>query len=102
MMINGENLLKTLITSSNGKYNPIRNFTVEELKKATNNYSQNNFVKSDAICKLYKGFQQERSVYVMKFGDEIRSSLDGYECCFNNIAFASQMNQKNVLKLIGC
>lgn len=30
------------------------------------------------------------------------SVFDAYDCCFNNIVFASQMSHNNVLKLIGC
>lgn len=38
MMRNGERVLKELIAASNGKYNPNRIFSDEELKIATNNY----------------------------------------------------------------
>ncbi len=37
-MTNGATLLEDLIASSNGKCNPIRNFSAEELIRATNNF----------------------------------------------------------------
>ncbi|KAH7574588.1 hypothetical protein JRO89_XS03G0317300 [Xanthoceras sorbifolium] len=105
MMENWKILLETLITASNGKYNPILNFSAEELMSATNNYSRLNVVKSDGFYELYKGnfLDQERTFSVMKFTDKnYMSSVYAHQCCCNNIAFASQMHQKNVLELIGC
>ncbi|KAK2640379.1 hypothetical protein Ddye_028174 [Dipteronia dyeriana] len=58
-------------------------------------------VKIDAFYILYKGFMQEHSISVMKFEDE-PSMWDTSQCCLNDIAFASQMCHKNVLKFIGC
>ncbi|KAL5853797.1 hypothetical protein ACOSQ3_008915 [Xanthoceras sorbifolium] len=105
MMENWKILLETLITASNGKYNPILNFSTEELMSATNNYSRLNVMKSDGFYELYKGnfLDQERTFSVMKFTDKnYMSSVYAHQCCCNNIAFASQMHQKNVLELIGC
>ncbi|KAL5783713.1 hypothetical protein ACOSP7_008742 [Xanthoceras sorbifolium] len=105
MMENWKILLETLITASNGKYNPILNFSAEELMSATNNYSRLNVVKSDGFYELYKGnfLDQERTFSVMKFTDKnYMSSVYAHQCCCNSIAFASQMHQKNVLELIGC
>ena len=42
MMRNGASVLKELIASSNGKYNPYRIFSAQELKQETNNYDQKN------------------------------------------------------------
>ncbi|KAK4849844.1 hypothetical protein QYF36_001338 [Acer negundo] len=54
-MKNGENFLEKLITSCNGKYNPIRSYSAEELKEATNNYDIQKVITSDASYELYKG-----------------------------------------------
>ncbi|KAK2640383.1 hypothetical protein Ddye_028178 [Dipteronia dyeriana] len=101
LMKNGENFLEKLITSCNGKYNPIRSYSAEELKEATNNYDIQNVITSDASYELYKGFLQGRSISVMKFNDTPNSS-EAYEYCYNNIVFASKMSHKNILRLIGC
>lgn len=99
MLKNGKFLLQKLIASSNGTYNPIRNFTAEELKAATNNYDPGKVITKDLLYKLYKGFFQDRPISVMKFGDNLNTE-EYY--CFNCIGFASQMGHKNILKLVGC
>lgn len=52
MMRNSERLLKELIASSNGKYNPYRIFSAEELRIASNNYDEQNIVLEDPFRKL--------------------------------------------------
>ncbi|KAI9187462.1 hypothetical protein LWI28_028421 [Acer negundo] len=103
IMKNGADLLEQLIASSNGKYNPILGFSTEELKIATNNYDERYLIKEDFYFqKVYKGFLQDRSIFVMKFDHEYPMDSNAYQYYFNNIAFASQMRHKNILKLIGC
>ncbi|KAK0602175.1 hypothetical protein LWI29_031080 [Acer saccharum] len=81
---------------------PVRtSFSTEDLKEATNNYDIQKVITIDASYELYKGLLQGRSISVMKFGDNPTTS-DAYEYCYNNIVFASQMNHKNILRLIGC
>ncbi|KAK0602372.1 hypothetical protein LWI29_032692 [Acer saccharum] len=99
MMRNGEILLEKLIASSKGKYNPIRSFSVEEVKTATNNFKVQNVITKDSLNEFYKGFLHDRQMSVMKYSD---NSLDAYEYCLTNVVFAAQMRHKNVLKLIGC
>lgn len=97
---NGKILLERLIRSCNGKQNPIRGYSAEELKAATNNYDQRQVMAYDDDFKLYKGFLQDRPVSVMCFLGH--NSKWAEEYCYNNIVFASQMSHKNVLRLIGC
>ena len=98
-MKNGEILLEKLITTFDGKRNPIRNFSSKELKLATNNYDTMNVIMGDGYFILYKGFLLDRQISVMKF---ISKSQQAYDSCINNIVFASQMCHKHILKLIGC
>ena len=65
MMMNGAKVLEKLISSSKGKYNPIRSFCAEELK-TTHNAIKNGY-------KLYEGFFQNRPISVMKFGTFFRA-----------------------------
>ncbi|XP_044471822.1 non-functional pseudokinase ZED1-like [Mangifera indica] len=97
---NGAILLEKLIASCNGKCNPIRGFSAEEMKTATNNYDPHNIIKEDSYFLLYRGSLQDRPVSVMKFFS--RGLRDADQCSFNTIVFASQMRHKNILKLIGC
>ncbi|KAI9186118.1 hypothetical protein LWI28_013920 [Acer negundo] len=71
LMKNGEKLLEKLIPASNGKYNPIRSFSANELKMATNNYSTRNVITRDRLHELFKGFLEDhrRPISVMKFTD---------------------------------
>ncbi|KAJ4706497.1 putative Receptor protein kinase [Melia azedarach] len=97
---NGAVLLEKLIASCEGKRNPIRSFSVEELKIATNNFAEPQVIKYEDY-KLYKGFLQNRPVSIMYWYGKKDSQWEKY-CCYNNIVFPTQMSHKNVLKLIGC
>ncbi|XP_031260683.1 non-functional pseudokinase ZED1-like [Pistacia vera] len=98
---NGAILLEKLITSSNGKQNPIRSFSIEELKMATKNYQIQKLIPGhDGHLKFYKGFL-DRPILVMKY-IEPQTLYSVQDFCFNNIAFASKISHKNILKFIGC
>ena len=96
---NGESVLKELIRASNGKYNPYCTFSAKELEIATNNYDSEKVIMKRSFYTLYKGFCQERLISVMNF-DASKPRM--YDCCINNIVFASQMIHKCFFKLIGC
>ena len=102
MMKNGATVLKELIASSHGKYNPYRIFSAKELEIATNNYDEREVIKQCDfyITKLYKGFWQERLISVLKFDESLPDSV--YKYSINNIVYAAQMDHKHILKLIGC
>ncbi|XP_031265763.1 non-functional pseudokinase ZED1-like isoform X2 [Pistacia vera] len=99
MLENGKLLLEKLIVTCNGKSNPIRGFSIEELKTATNNYAQKNIISIGGGYTLFRGFLQNRQVSIMKF----RVRGPSKHCLWlNNVVFTSQMRHKNILKLIGC
>ncbi|XP_052298049.1 non-functional pseudokinase ZRK2-like isoform X1 [Citrus sinensis] len=102
MLRNGATVLKELIASSHGKYNPYRIFSAKELEIATNNYDGREVIKQCIfhIYKLYKGFWQERLISVLKFDESYSDSA--YRYSINNIVYAAQMDHKHILKLIGC
>ncbi|KDO40153.1 hypothetical protein CISIN_1g045247mg, partial [Citrus sinensis] len=102
MVRNGATVLKELIASSHGKYNPYRIFSAKELEIATNNYDEREVIKQCDfyITKLYKGFWQERLISVLKFDESLPDSV--YKYSINNIVYAAQMDHKHILKLIGC
>ena len=98
---NGARVLKELIASSHGKYNPYRIFAAKELEIATNNYDEREVIHDDIyVYKLYKGFWQERLISVMKFNESYPDTA--YKYSINNIVYAAQMDHKHILKLIGC
>lgn len=99
--MNNKVLLEKLIASSNGNYNPIRDFSFQELTTATNNYDRERIIIQESGYILYKGVLNARAVSILKFGENYNSD-NQYKFCFNNIVFGSQMSHKNILKLIGC
>ncbi|XP_038718212.1 non-functional pseudokinase ZED1-like [Tripterygium wilfordii] len=94
---NGALVLEQIITGFNGKCNPIRSFTEQELNEATNSYERGRILRDDLYHTLYKGIHEDREISVKKFK---RTST--VEWITNEIAIASNMsNHKHVLKLIG-
>ncbi|XP_002512392.2 non-functional pseudokinase ZED1 [Ricinus communis] len=99
LMRNGGILLEKSIAFNNGRGNPIRWFSVDELQTATNSYSQNNVIYEGGWHTLYKGFLRDRPVIVKRYRNNIHERV----CPINDIVFASEMSRhKNVLKLLGC
>lgn len=103
---NGGLLLEELIALCNGKSNPIRNFSAEELRKATNNYDPSQMFMWTADFQFYKGFLEDCLISVKLYRGDLRSPTITdviLESIIKDIAVGSQMSvHKNVLKLRGC
>ncbi|KAJ0013518.1 hypothetical protein Pint_19810 [Pistacia integerrima] len=116
---NGAILLKELIAYGNGKFNPIRSLSIEELKGSSQPHLGPLLMKHrlkiamdvanhranwpSSHHRLYNGFLQDRQIYVMKFEPIIfQEEEEIIQKGINNIVFAAQMKHKNFLKLIGC
>ncbi|XWS58179.1 hypothetical protein CRYUN_Cryun08bG0012600 [Craigia yunnanensis] len=95
---NGGVLLKELVAFSNGRPNPIRHFSEEELLRATNYYDR--IVARLDGYQLYIGSLKDLPILVKKY------DIDGPWSDFapyKDIAIGSQMSvHKNVLKVLGC
>ncbi|KAF6174214.1 hypothetical protein GIB67_033746 [Kingdonia uniflora] len=97
---NGGLVLEERITYFDGKSNPFRVFSKEELRRATNNYDQNQIIHGDLTYRLYKGIHEDRDISVKKFIDGCESYIGWY---INEVVVASQMNNHmHVLKFLGC
>ncbi|CAH8382061.1 unnamed protein product [Eruca vesicaria subsp. sativa] len=98
---NGSLLVEELIASSNGKYNPIRMFSSDQIIKATNNFDADHIVARDRFT-WYKGTIEERKVLIKKWeGDNV--FFPSPDNVYRDIAVLSMMSShKNVLKLVGC
>ena len=92
-----KNLLENLISSFNGKRYPIRSFSAEELKIATNNHDLQSVIIKGFVYELYNALLHGRPVSVMKF--QKNHEYDAYEWCLKNIAFAPQMSHKRYLNV---
>ncbi|CAB4272970.1 unnamed protein product [Prunus armeniaca] len=100
---NGAAMLEQLIHSFYGNCNPIRMYSKEELKKATNDYCWDGMAHRDWNSRLYKGVHEDHGILVKKFEADSSSYMDPLELITNEAAVASNMSKhKNVLKLLGC
>ncbi|KAM5549771.1 hypothetical protein ABKV19_000936 [Rosa sericea] len=92
---NGSKLLEDLIASCDGKSNPIRHYSAQELIRATNNFDHVNIVEQDAHFTAFRGFLDNRSVIIKRMKERDQAIRD--------IIISMQMSaHKNVLKLLGC
>ncbi|KAL9409151.1 hypothetical protein AB3S75_047520 [Citrus x aurantiifolia] len=98
MLRSGKVFLGKLFRSCDHKRNPIRCFRENELKIATKNYDRQKVITTGLGYELFKGVLHDYPVSIMKFVNSDYAA----EFCFNNFVFASQMNHKNVMRLIGC
>ncbi|KAJ0006946.1 hypothetical protein Pint_30173 [Pistacia integerrima] len=97
-MKNGKILVVKLIAFGNGRFNPFRVVSIEELKRATKNFHEGKIIFNGFGYRLYNEVLQDHLVFDMKFDD----FFETYMYYLNNILFASHMNHNSILKLIEC
>ncbi|XP_062093363.1 wall-associated receptor kinase 2-like [Humulus lupulus] len=96
------------------KHQRVRIFSKAELAKATNNYSQSNFIGQGGFASVYKGVvlnetsstattTQQIAVKKPKLDkdDQNKSIQINHQQFHEEIAIVSQVNHKNVVKLLG-
>ena len=101
-------VLEKLIAQCNSKSIPIRSFSDEEHKQATNNYDHDArlvIVRNESYWKWYKGSLDKRLVSIRKFegGVHITEGRELSNYVTNDRVISAKMStHNNVLKLIGC
>ncbi|KAL5574454.1 hypothetical protein UlMin_016153 [Ulmus minor] len=96
---NGAAVLELLISYLNGDCNPIRNYSAQQLKTATNSFHLDLMLRKDWRYNLYKGNHEHREIAVKVFKENVYSNVN----IANEVAIASRMSShNNVLKLLGC
>uniref|UniRef100_A0A803M5H9 Protein kinase domain-containing protein n=2 Tax=Chenopodium quinoa TaxID=63459 RepID=A0A803M5H9_CHEQI len=75
-------------------------FTDEELKKATDNYSENSIIGRGGFGMVFKGILPNNQVVAIKRSIKVDSTQ--VEQFINEVVALSQINNKNVVKLLGC
>ncbi|KAG5552075.1 hypothetical protein RHGRI_010234 [Rhododendron griersonianum] len=98
---NGGLLMKQKISSIDGtSVDSSKFFTAEELKKATNNYAENQIIGHGGYGVVYKGILPDQRVVAIKKSKVMDANQ--VEQFINELLIVTQVNHRNVVKLLGC
>ncbi|KAL2907051.1 Wall-associated receptor kinase 5 [Bienertia sinuspersici] len=77
-------------------------FSADELKTATNNYSEDRILGKGGFGTVYKGTLKDGRIVAIKkpkMGDQDKSQIQEF---INEVVILMQTNHKNVVKILGC
>ncbi|VVA37021.1 PREDICTED: wall-associated [Prunus dulcis] len=97
---NGGLLLEQHLASQGGSMETTRIFTEEALEKATNNYHESTVLGEGGYGTVYKGILADNEVVAIK-KSKIGASTQK-EQFVNEMIVLSQINHRNVVRLLGC
>ncbi|KAF7848842.1 hypothetical protein BT93_L1516 [Corymbia citriodora subsp. variegata] len=96
----GRLMLQRLLSEHEGSVESVRIFTDEELKKATDHYHENRILGQGGQGTVYRGILPNNMVVAIKKAKILdRSQVETF---INELIILSQINHRNVVKLIGC
>lgn len=90
-----EDMLKT---TQGGK--SARMFNLKEIKKATNGFSKQRVLGSGGFGEVYKGELKDGTIVAVKSAKV--GNIKSTEQVLNEVGILSQVNHKNLVKLLGC
>ncbi|PRQ29727.1 putative transferase, protein kinase RLK-Pelle-WAK family [Rosa chinensis] len=97
---NGGLTLQQQLASHGGAVETTKIFTAEELEKATNNYHTDEILGEGAYGTVYKGILPNKKAVAIK-KSKIGAPTQS-EQFVNEVIVLSQINHRNVVKLLGC
>ncbi|KAL7102104.1 hypothetical protein ACP275_08G098500 [Erythranthe tilingii] len=97
---NGGLLLKQQLSSDKGGMESAKIFSAQELEKATNNYSEDRILGRGGYGTVYKGILSDERVIAIKKSIKLDESQT--EIFINEMVILTQVNHRNVVKLMGC
>uniref|UniRef100_A0A6N2JWX6 Protein kinase domain-containing protein n=1 Tax=Salix viminalis TaxID=40686 RepID=A0A6N2JWX6_SALVM len=97
---NGGMLLKQQLSSSDGSLQKTKVFSSNELEKATDYFNENRVLGHGGQGTVYKGMLDDGSIVAVKKS----TMVDGekVEDFINEVVILSQINHRNVVRLLGC
>ncbi|KAM1008124.1 hypothetical protein ACFX2A_004699 [Malus domestica] len=99
---NGGLLLQQKIASQGGSVETTKIFTAEELEKATNNYHESRILGEGGYGIVYKGILAADNNKVVAIKKSKICVLTQKEQFVNELLVLSQINHRNVVRLLGC
>ncbi|KAK4756198.1 hypothetical protein SAY87_006325 [Trapa incisa] len=97
---NGGLLLESRLSQHRSYVESLKVFSVEDLQKATDNYDESRILGEGGQGTVYKGtVMNNKAVAIKKAKILDRSQTNEF---INEVIILSQINHKNVVKLIGC
>ncbi|PWA62127.1 serine/threonine-protein kinase, active site protein [Artemisia annua] len=99
---NGGTMLQQRISGNGCSHDQAKVFTAEELKRATNNYEESRIIGKGGYGTVYKGVLSDNRMVAIKkakIADQTESQIEQF---INEVVILSQINHRNVVKLIGC
>ncbi|KAL8495032.1 hypothetical protein ACS0TY_019254 [Phlomoides rotata] len=97
---NGGLLLQQQLSSRDGGVENIRLFDAKELEIATDRYNENRILGQGGQGTVYKGMLLDGRIVAVKKSKEVDEAE--IEVFINEVVIMSQINHRNIVKLLGC